>query len=63
MTYIIKLTPEAISDIHKFKISGNKKALKKVDKLLDELRQHPTRGTGKPERLKHVRLHFTSHRI
>ena len=37
----------------KHKRSGNRKALKKIDKLLNELRKHPTTGTGKPEKTKY----------
>jgi toxin YoeB len=48
MSYSIELTIEAISDIKKFRKSGDKKALIKIDKLLDELRDHPTTGTGRP---------------
>jgi toxin YoeB len=53
MSYSIELTIEAISDIKKFRKSGDKKALIKIDKLLDELRDHPTTGTGRPELLKY----------
>lgn len=48
MSYSIELTEEAISDIEKLKKSGDKKVLIKIDKLLNELREHPTTGTGKP---------------
>lgn len=33
--------------------AGNKVAIKRLSSLLDELREHPTTGLGKPERLKH----------
>ena len=49
MSYSIELTEEAISDIDKLKKSGDKKVLIKINKLLNELREHPTTGTGKPE--------------
>jgi len=51
--YEIDYSPEAEEGILKFKKSGDKQALKKLEKLLDELEIHPTTGTGKPERLKH----------
>ncbi len=38
-------------DIEKHKKSEEKSVLKKIDKLLDELREHPQTGTGKPELL------------
>ena len=51
MTYSIELTPVAENDIERSKQSGDKKILVKIDKLLNELREHPTSGTGKPEKL------------
>lgn len=63
MSYSIELTDEAISDIEKHKKSGDKKVLIKIDKLLDELREHPTKGTGKPEQLKHYQIATWSRRI
>jgi toxin YoeB len=63
MSYLIELTPEAYSDIEKHKRAGDKKILVKIDKLLNELREHPTTGTGKPEQLKHYKIPIWSRRI
>ena len=63
MSFSIELTEVAEKDIEKFKKTGNKKILQKIDKLLDELRQHPTSGTGKPEQLKHYDTPTWSRRI
>lgn len=63
MNYSIELTPEAIFDIEKHKKSGDKKILLKIDKLLNELRENPTSGTGKPELLKHYKTPTWSRRI
>ena len=63
MMYSIELTLEAEKDIEKFKKSGEKKVLLKIDKLLDELRKHPTYGTGKPEQLKYYETPTWSRRI
>ena len=63
MIYSIELTPEAESDIKKFKKYGDKKVLIKIDKLLNELREHPTFGTGKPEQLKNYEIPTWSRRI
>ena len=52
MIYSIELTFDAEQDIERYKKSGDKKVLIKIDKLLNELREHPTIGTGKPEQLK-----------
>jgi len=51
--YAIKYLPEAEEDLLKLQKAGDKQALKKLDKLIDELEIHPETGTGKPERLKH----------
>ncbi|MDR1679151.1 MAG: Txe/YoeB family addiction module toxin [Prevotellaceae bacterium] len=37
--------------------------MKKVHALLEELKQHPTTGTGKPELLKHYKTPTWSRRI
>ncbi len=52
MIYSIELTFDAEQDIERYKKSGDKKILIKMDKLLNELREHPTNGTGKPDQLK-----------
>lgn len=57
------MTDEAIADIAKHKKTGDKKILIKIDKLLNELREHPTKGTGKPEMLKHYEVSTWSRRI
>ncbi|UQB68576.1 Txe/YoeB family addiction module toxin [Epilithonimonas zeae] len=63
MSYEIELTDDAHSDIQKHKKAGDKKTLLKINKLLDELREHPTSGTGKPEKLKHYKIETWSRRI
>jgi len=63
MSYTIELTIDAIKDIEKFKKSGDKKILLKIDKLLDELRAHPKTGTGKPEQLKYYEIPTWSRRL
>lgn len=63
MNYSIEITIDAEKDIEKLKKSGDKKVLVKIDKLLDELRSHPTTGSGKPEQLKHYEIPTWSRRI
>jgi toxin YoeB len=63
MSFSIEITLEAELDIEKFKKSGDKKSLIKIDKLLNELREHPTTGTGKPEKLKYYDIPTWSRRI
>ncbi len=63
MTFELELTPEAENDIEKHILSGDKKVLIKINKLFDELREHPMTGTGKPERLKYYQIPTWSRRI
>lgn len=51
-TYEIEYTNQFFDDIQAHKKSGQKSILKKISTLIDELRQHPTTGTGNPEPLK-----------
>ena len=44
--------PEAIRHLKEWRRSGQKKTLKKIADLFEELRQHPTTGTGHVEQLK-----------
>ncbi len=52
MTYIVELSNEAQAHLDEWMRSGQKKVLKKIYNLLDELREHPTTGTGQVEQLK-----------
>lgn len=63
MSYEIQYTVEAERDLKKHKKSGNKKLLLKIDTLLNELREHPKTGTGRPEQLKHYEIPTWSRRI
>ncbi|KHJ39673.1 toxin RelK [Pedobacter glucosidilyticus] len=63
MSYTIELTDEAILDIERHKKAGDRKVLTKIDRLLNELREHPTKGTGKPEKLKYFKSIVWSRRI
>lgn len=51
MSYSITISPEAEKDIVILATTEPKSFLK-VQKLIDELREHPTTGTGHPEQLK-----------
>ena len=63
MKYEIELSPRAFNDIAFHKKSGDKGILKKIDSLIDELREHPRTGTGKPELLKNNLSGYWSRRI
>lgn len=61
--YELEFTKEALEDIQKHRKSGNRPLLKKLEKLLQELRQHPATGTGQIEKLKHYEEETWSRRI
>lgn len=63
MAYVIKLGPEAVLDIAELKRSGNKAAIAKIERLLLELTEHPTTGTGQVEALKGNLSGFWSRRV
>lgn len=50
-------------DISHHKKSGDKAILRKIEKLLNELKDHPGTGTGQPEMLKHNLQGLYSRRI
>lgn len=52
MSYRIDFTINAKQQLDNWQRSGKTKILKKIAVLLDELREHPTTGTGHVEQLK-----------
>ena len=63
MSYTLEFSKTALGDIEKHKKSGDKPTLRKIEKLLNELMEHPTKGTGQPEMLKHDLAGLYSRRI
>ncbi len=63
MTYKLVFSEIALDDIKKHKKSGDKGVLKKLEKLLNELMEHPTTGSGQPEQLKHELTGLYSRKI
>ena len=63
MSFDLEFSKSALEDLEKHKKSGDKSTLKKIEKLLNELREHPTTGTGQPEALKHDMEGLYSRRI
>lgn len=49
MTYSIELSPLAKSQMVAWRKTGQKKTLVKIWSLIEELKQHPTTGTGQVE--------------
>lgn len=62
MIYVIEFKEQALKEIKSLKKS-EVLAYKKLVKLLEELTEHPTTGTGKPEQLKGDRSGQWSRRI
>ena len=50
--YEIEYTEKFLEDIEVYKKAGQKSILTKLNTLINELRVHPTIGTGSPEALK-----------
>lgn len=63
MSYTLDFSKTALEDIKKHKKSGDKPTLKKIEKLLNELMEHPITGTGQPEKLKYDLAGLYSRRI
>ena len=63
MIYELILLPQAKAHLKEWQKSGQKKTIKKILDLFEELRVHPASGTGKVEQLKGNYTGFWSRRI
>lgn len=63
MIYELILMPEAEAHLKEWIKSGQKKTLKKIYDLLEELKNHQTTGTGQIEQLKGDLIGLWSRRI
>jgi len=61
--YSIRVEKKAAKDLEKIYKSGNKGDISKVEKIFQELEEHPQTGTGKPEVLKNELTGLWSRRI
>ena len=61
--YSIDLKETAKKDLRKIAKSGDKSSIRKIEKILSELSEHPTFGTGDPEKLKYNLTGYWSRRI
>jgi toxin YoeB len=61
--YEIEYTPKFLEDLETHKKAGKKSILLKIEAFIDELKVHPTTGTGSPEPLKGDRKGQWSRRI
>ena len=63
MLYRLKFSSEALDNIAYFKKLGDKSIQKKIDRLLQELEEHPQIGSGQVEQLRYELTGFWSRRI
>ena len=56
-------TQEAKADLKWWRLHGDEATKRKITKLLPEIAEHPTTGTGKPELLKGDLAGYWSRRI
>lgn len=63
MIYELILMPAAVKHLDEWRMSGQKKTLKKISDLFEELRLHPKTGTGQVEQLKGELAGMWSRRI
>lgn len=63
MSYTLEFTKVALKDIERHKKSGDVAVVRKINILLQELKEHPEVGTGQPEKLKHSLTGLYSRRI
>lgn len=61
--YIIEYKEQFIEDVLSHKKAGRKTILTKINSLINEIEEHPTTGTGKPEALRGNRKGQWSRRI
>ncbi|MBN2742767.1 toxin YoeB [Breznakibacter xylanolyticus] len=53
MSYVLEFTKVALGEIEKHKKAGDKAVLKKIAKLLNEIKENPIEGTGRLELMKY----------
>ena len=61
--YSIIVTRRADKDLKFWLQRGDKSVQRKIEKIFEELREHPTTGTGKPEQLKGDLSKYWSRRL
>jgi toxin YoeB len=61
--YFIETSSTAKKQLALIYKSGDKSSIKKIERIFEELEEHPTTGVGNPEALKHDMLGQWSRRI
>ncbi len=51
--YHVDLADQAKEDFRKIKKSGDNKSIKRLERIVEELSEEPTKGIGEPEQLKY----------
>lgn len=59
----IKLSTQALMDLAYWKSTNQKSILKRIELLINSIKENPYEGIGKPEKLKHFLTGFWSRRI
>lgn len=59
----VKLVDAAIDDLNFWKENNDKKIILRITELIKSIQQHPYKGIGKPEPLKHKLSGYWSRRI
>jgi len=61
--YLVILEQEAQKDILSYKKAGNKVAIARINRILQELEIHPEIGIGRPEKKRHNLFGYWSREI
>ena len=59
----IAYSPDAQKDLERWRLNGDESSKNKITRLIQEISEHPTTGTGKPEALSHNLAGLWSRRI
>lgn len=61
--YLVVIEKAAQKELQVLYKSGNKDSIKRIEKIFEELSEHPQTGTGKPEKLKFALSGYWSRQI
>lgn len=61
--YRVKISEYAAGRLKAHRRNGDRGTIKRIDRILSELEEHPETGIGNPERLKHEYSGYWSRRL
>jgi len=61
--YSVNLDPNARKELQAHHKSGDKKTIRRIEQIFEELAEHPQTGIGSPERLKYKMSGYWSRQI